>query len=194
MTFCSDEQDKIKTIKNIEIDGNKYIINYFNNNKVYGNNFIQNKNNLENLMINQAKEREKEEYITTHINSWGSIITWFLCCRIVGNAILDGAVIISLCFLIACSILLNKHRMYTRKLNELKKYKILLDNYDEIKNNPTFYKKIKLHKYKYFIENNVSLGHVIEKNQKDGFINIFNIDEFNLKDMKLLKKEMHKRI
>ena len=193
MTFCSNEQDKIKTIKNIDIEDNKYIINYFNNSQIYKNNFIEDKNHLEDLMIRQAKEREKEEYLVTNINTWGSIITWFICCGTLGSTIRNGAFFMSLCFSVACLVLLKKHKKYKSQLNELKKYKILLENYDNIKDNVNLYKKVRLKKYDNLLEKNNIIKKIMFKNQEDGVIDIFNIDEFNLNDIKYIKKQLKKR-
>ena len=173
MTFCSDEQNKNEIIEKIISDGYNYEINYLDGNSV---SYICNDENhleeKEKIMIEQALEREKLEYQKTKNNSAFSFLMWFISNVSFQNVYNDNFKII---FYIIAIIFIYNYLKNKRRLNEMKKYKILLDNYKLIQNNPEITK---------FIEFDS-----IYRNP----INIFNIDDYTLSDMKIIKRELSKK-
>ena len=75
MTFCSENQKKSEIIKKVEHSNNNFklyyldgnVSSFFNNDK----DFIT---KLEEKLIEQAKERDKLDYICIKVNKWGYFI------------------------------------------------------------------------------------------------------------------------
>lgn len=72
VNFCSSEQDKTKTISKVFIDEenkNKYTIRYMDNHEETFYDLNDSINDVEELMKEQALERDKLEYVDLHIKN-----------------------------------------------------------------------------------------------------------------------------
>ena len=171
MTFCSEEQNKSEIITKVEYNKNYYILHYLDGNIV---SFINNDENylnkLEESIINQAKNRNKNQYTNININKWSYLIMSIINVNIT-NACIQKNLLNMACigFIISAYLLIN-YRKNSQRIKELKKYKILLDNYKEFKEN-----------------SNISKLIVVDALYRKP-VNIFTVDEFSLSDMKIMKK------
>lgn len=173
MTFCSNEQNESEIIVSAKKQKNSYLVEYLDGSVSSYYHFDPNHYEfLENKMIEQAKDRDKLEYSVTLVERWFSTLA---CISVIslsvktfkGDFLLFGCV----CLLLAL-YLSYKMNISVIKLKELKKYRILLENYKEIKEHPELDKIIEFD----------SLYRTP--------IDIFNIDSLSLYDMKVLKKEL----
>ena len=136
MRFCSNEQDKSEIISDIFIDDeieNKFIIRYLDDTERVFYNLNESIKELEELMIKQAKERDSLEYVDLHIKKYGSIIVSLLSCGLGLKSIFYGNILLCLFSEIIFSKYLYDFVSNCKKINELKKYRLLLENYDGLK-------------------------------------------------------------
>jgi len=173
MTFCGENQNKSEIITKVEYNNNYYNIHYLDGNEssFYNNdkNFLK---ELEEKMINQAKERYEQDYNNILINKWGSFIVGLSSLNLTSNSLNKGLLLLACIGFITSLYFINNWRNNKRNLKELKKYKILLENYNEFKNNPDISKLVEF-----------------ESLYRDP-VNIFTIDKFSLYDMKVMKKSL----
>ena len=174
MTFCSDEQERKDIISNVEINGNICKIHYLDGSVKNVDYNMDTLKDLEYKVVKQAKDRDKE-YNKLNRDSIFNILMWFL--DIFSFNMLKGIFNDLLRYLLFIYAILNFCEFLNnrRKLNELKKYRILLNNYKELKDNPDLCKLIEVDSYY----------------RKDK-IDIFNIDEFSLYDIKTIEKRLKK--
>lgn len=175
MEFCSKEQKKEETIAKVEVKNNEYCVKYldYSESKYYDNskNRLQ---ELEKLMIEQAKKRDELEYENLNIKKIGDLIIW-VTANFAGFLALNKDMIFLMCVLFLIKYyFLFRYIKHTVRHMELKKYRILLDNYKEIKENK-------------------QLNRFVELNSYDRIpIDIFHIDEFTLNEMQIIKKQLKK--
>jgi len=173
MTFGSEQQDIGEIINYIEQEDDCYKVYYLDGSSsefISGDKDLMDK--MEQKMIEQAQEREKSiNYNTDFEQTKSSILA------ILGNLLLFTTIrkeeAIPIILGIIISLICNFNFLDTkRKIRELKKYRILLDNYNDFKNNPQLIKEIGLESIYY------------------DAIDIFSIDKYNLKEVELMYKKL----
>ena len=171
MTFCSEEQESNEIIYNVKKNNDSYDIKYLDGHvmtiPINDNSTLE----LEDIMINQAKDRNND-YSDLNKESIKNIIFWFLDCAFYN---INKSSLFKFLFFIFAIINFYEFLNNRRKINELKKYRILLNNYKAIKNNPSLCKIIEF-----------------DSLYRKDKIDIFNIDEISLHEMKLIEKELKK--
>ena len=171
MTFCSELQDKNEIIKKAECSNNFYNIDYLDGScSSFINSDKEFLKQIEDKMINQAIDRDIDEFDMININKCVNLFL-SLCTLSFTNVVLNEKLLPLACVGFALTLYcLNNVRKNSKKLNELKKYRILLKNYEEFKNNP-----------------NISEVVEFESLYREP-VNIFTIDNFSLSDIKAMKK------
>jgi len=172
MTFCSEEQKESEIItKVVEHSNNYYTLEYLDgSSSSFYNSDIDFLKNIEEQMINQAKERNEIDSCSLNINKWGSFIVSLVSINLTNVALKKDIFTIACIGFILSMYLINNFRKNSRQLKELKKYRILLENYNEFKDKPNISKLVEA-----------------EALYREP-VNIFTIDKFSLYDMKVMKK------
>ena len=175
MTFCSREQEESQIIKTVTKEGKNYYVEYLDGTISGYNNFeINHLEELEEKMISQAKERQNLEYKNTReieIKYLIMLLPTLILSNISYNK--DLFLLASLSYTVAI-ISLYQLRKNRKRIKEFKKYKILLKNYNFIKEHPELQEVVEFEPY----------------DQKE--INIFNIDDYSLFAMKEVEIEIKK--
>lgn len=173
MTFCSKEQKEDEIIEKVEYDNNFYTLYYLDGSESsFVNNDKEFLKKLETKIIKQALERNKIDCREIDINKWGNLIIGLASIKLTNLCLQKNLFTIACLGFVLSMYLIGKWKDNSRKLKELKKYKILLDNYDEFEKNPDISKLVEV----------------------DAFfrvpVNIFTIDEFSLRDIKIMQKKL----
>ena len=174
MTFCGDDQNKNEIIEQVKRVNNEYIIYYLDGTKAEPyNSDTEYLNKLEEKMIKQAVERE------FNINNLNNIKIKSLILNVLSIILtiksIEKAQIIPLLIGLITLVLSSLNFLDTNsKLKEIKKYRILLDNYKEFKENPSISKIIEF-----------------ESTYCDP-LDIMSVDRYSLKDVKNMYKELKK--
>jgi len=175
MTFCSKEQDERKIITKVEHVNNSYTLHYLDGSEsTFINNDKEYLKKLEDIMIEQAKERNKNDYVNTYINKWGSFIVFLASVSLTSECFKKNMLNLACMGFVLSMCLFSEYRKNSKRIKEYKKYKILLENYKEFKENPNISKIIEVDAF-----------------YRDP-VDIFNIDRYSLYDMRLMKKELKK--
>lgn len=175
MTFCSNEQDERKIITKVEHVNNSYTLHYLDGSEsTFINNDKEYLKKLEDIMIEQAKKRDKIDFTEININKWGSLIVSLTSICLTSQCLQKNILTLACVGFILSFYQLKKYKNNSKNIKELKKYRILLENYEEFKNNTNISKIIEF----------------------DSFyrepVNIFTIDAYSLYDIKLMLKELKK--
>ena len=173
MTFCGENQNKSEIITKVEKRNNYYTLQYLDGSEV---SFYNNDKNyykkLETQLIEQAEERNYCNVVKT--DKWCNFFVAISSLCLTNIAIRENILSLACVSFIASLYYVSQWRKNSKRLKELKKYKILLENYEEFKNDPNIAKVIEF-----------------EPLYREP-VNIFTIDNFSLYDMKLMQKSLKK--
>lgn len=171
MKFCSKEQNENEIIKNINMKKDMLVIEYMNGKQKRQFNITKNDiKEIENLMIEQAKERDSLDYVESYVHVFGTFINY--CAAICVSTQCQDNLLLFFCIIFVVAKLLKKHATNIYKICELKKYRILLNNYELMKNNVEASKAVEKDNY-YTIP-----------------VDIFHADQFSLGDMQTIKRKL----
>lgn len=172
MTFCSKEQEESEIItKVINNNSNYYEVTYLDGSvSAFYNSDENHLKKLEEKMIKQAKERDGFDCTTVNIDKWGSLFVALTTIQLTNASLRKNILTLACVGFIISLYFIKQFRENSRRLKELKKYKILLENYEEFKKDPNISKLVEF-----------------EALYREP-VNIFTIDKFSLYDMKVMKK------
>lgn len=179
MNFICPDTDKSKIIKNIEQRGCNYLITYLDGKSTQYISYNENEyQRLRNIMIDQAIERQTKINIDDLSFKKGlSIMSSF--------ALLEGYILVNgidnsnltLLLILLLMICLYNYKINSRKLKELKKYKLFLEMLDDID---------------YINKSNI-LKTIEPENIYQVPLDINTLDKYSYNDIKIINKQLKKQ-